>query len=100
MARSLAHGERGLGQEEGLEGGLALAFAVLLDARLDFVAQAEAVERQHAHVGDAALRHEAANDLAQELGRLAERDVLVVNLLVEPGDQSFKRPVAACRRGP
>ena len=40
------------------------------------------------------FRHEPANDLPQKLRRLADGNVLVVDLPVQPSDQTFQRPVA------
>src|ERR1017187_1550892 len=54
---------------------------------------------RNTHVSDTALRHQPTNGLSQEFGGLAERDVLVVDLLVQPGDQRFNRPVTRTAEG-
>jgi hypothetical protein len=55
--------------------------------------ETEAIERQQAYVGDAIFCHQSPCNFPKEFGAFAGRNVLVVNLAVKPGDQTFQCPV-------
>jgi len=63
---------------------------MLLDARFDLFAEPETVKRERSNVSNAKLGHQAANDLSQKLRRLTRRNVLVIDMAIQPRDKSFE----------
>jgi hypothetical protein len=69
-----------------LKRGLIFRSAILIDPPFNFVPQSEPVQSQNAYVGNAILRHQAANHFTQKLRRLAGGNVFVLDVPIKPGD--------------
>jgi len=68
----------------------AFAVAMLLDSCFDLLAQTKTIKRQRTNIFRSKLRSQPVNDLAQKLRRLARRNVLVIDMTIQPCHQIFE----------